>query len=242
MASTSETGHAKNVANLEELISFCTAYGTTYNPSKNNIKLTALNTLFTSAKNTLQSVKSSKVSFDNGTNTREIAFEPLRKLATRIINALEATDAKQQTIDDARTINRKIQGTRSGSKKPVPATESTPASTQISVSQQSYDNLIDSFAKLIQLVTAEPLYTPNESDLKVTALNTLLTTLKTANTAVINTTTSYSNSRISRDTTLYGSDTGLVDTALEVKKYIKSVYGSTSPQYKQVSKLQFRNR
>lgn len=34
MASTSETGHAKNVANFSTLISFCTAYGTKYNPSK----------------------------------------------------------------------------------------------------------------------------------------------------------------------------------------------------------------
>ncbi|MBK7148718.1 MAG: hypothetical protein IPH78_07800 [Bacteroidetes bacterium] len=34
MASTTETGHAKNVANFEDLISFCTGYGASYNPSK----------------------------------------------------------------------------------------------------------------------------------------------------------------------------------------------------------------
>ena len=34
MPSTSETGHAKNVANFEDLISFCNGYGATYNPSK----------------------------------------------------------------------------------------------------------------------------------------------------------------------------------------------------------------
>ena len=31
MASTSETGHAKNVANLDELISFVGGYGVVYN-------------------------------------------------------------------------------------------------------------------------------------------------------------------------------------------------------------------
>ncbi len=31
MASTTETGHAKNVANFEDLISFCQGYGTTVN-------------------------------------------------------------------------------------------------------------------------------------------------------------------------------------------------------------------
>lgn len=54
MASTSETGHAKNVANLDDLISFVTGYGTTYNPSKSIIKLTTLQTLYNDlkAKNT----------------------------------------------------------------------------------------------------------------------------------------------------------------------------------------------
>jgi len=40
-----ETGHAKNVANFEDMISFVTGYGATYNPSKNAIKLPQLNTL-----------------------------------------------------------------------------------------------------------------------------------------------------------------------------------------------------
>jgi hypothetical protein len=42
MASTSETGHAKNVANFQDLISFVTSYGATYNPSKNGLKLPQL--------------------------------------------------------------------------------------------------------------------------------------------------------------------------------------------------------
>lgn len=49
MKSISETGHAKNVANLEDLISFCEGYGTTYNPSKSSITLVALKELFTDA-------------------------------------------------------------------------------------------------------------------------------------------------------------------------------------------------
>ena len=40
MASNSETGHAKNVANFEDLISFCNGYGATYNPSKEALTIT----------------------------------------------------------------------------------------------------------------------------------------------------------------------------------------------------------
>ena len=45
---------------------------------------------------------------------------------------------------------------------------------------------------------------------------------------------------ISRNNVLYANDTGLVDVASDVKSYVKSVYGASSPQYKQVSKLGFK--
>lgn len=247
MTSTTETGHAKNVANFENLISFCTGYGTAYNPTKTSIKVAAMNTLLTSARNSLQTVKTTKTAFDKATNARETAFENLKKHSTRIVNALEATDATKQTVDDAKTINRKIQGKRTNNKKNTPVTQpvegitaSSTEATQISISQQSYDSLIDNFSKLIVSVTAEPLYIPNETDLKATALNTLLANIKTANTAVINATPPYHSSIIARNTTLYQSLTGLVDIALEVKKYVKSVYGAKSQQYAEISGLEFK--
>jgi len=247
MASTSETGHAKNVANFEDLISFCTGYGVQYNPSKATIKILALNTKLTTSQGALSALKTTETTFNNSTNTREIAFEPFRKLCTRAVNALEATDASTQTVDDAKTINRKIQGKRAGKIVPPPPppppadpTAKMIADIHISVSQQSFDNQIDHFDELIKLLTAEPLYVPNETDLKITALNTTLANLKTVNTAVINATTPYSNALIARDTTLYADNTGLVDIAKEVKKYVKSVFGARSPQFKQVSKLPFK--
>ena len=42
MASTSETGHAKNVANVQDLISFLTGFAATYNPSKNALSINSL--------------------------------------------------------------------------------------------------------------------------------------------------------------------------------------------------------
>lgn len=243
MSSFTETGHAKNVANFEDLISFCTGYGATYNPVNVNIKLPALNTKYTACVNAILAVKVAKTAYDNSTNSRELVFAQLKKLSTRIVNALEATSAAKVTVDDAKTVNRKIQGKRAGKVPEEPSGEGDPgaeATTKsISVSQQSYDSMIDHFTKLIQIVSTEPLYLPNETDLKVVTLNTLLTSLKAANTSVIGTTTTYSNSRITRDSALYDPSTGLVDVALEVKKYVKSLYGATSPQYKQISGLKF---
>lgn len=245
MASTIETGHAKNVATFEDIISFCTGYGATYNPSKAALKLPALATLLAAAQAVLQTVKTSKTAHDNTTNLREIVFKVLKSLATKIINALAATDAAQQTVDDAKTINNKIQGKRAKSIE-VPdaaalAAGAEPVKTS-STSQQSFDKLIDHFAQLIALLTAEPKYLPNENELKVATLNTLLTDMKAKNTGVINAATAISNARIARDKTLYDPTTGMVDIALDVKQYVKSVFGATSPQYKQVSGLKFTKR
>lgn len=96
--------------------------------------------------------------------------------------------------------------------------------------------------KLIQLLSVQTGYTPNETDLKVTTLTTLLADMRTKNTGSINALTPLSNARIARNTILSATGTGLVDIAGEVKKYVKSVFGGTSPQYKQVSGLSFLSR
>ena len=234
MSSHSEKGHAKNVANFEAEISFCTAYGATYNPSKQSLTTDALDELLSQSQNSLSEVTNAKNLLDLRINERQIAFATLKPTSTRIINALGVTDASKQTVDDAKSINKKIQGGRS-SAKPLEDEEKK----AISTSQQSYDSLVENFSKLVDLVSSEPSYIPNEEELQVATLNTYTQQLRTANTNVINANTVYSNCMISRDNILYANDTGLVDTALNVKKYVKSVFGATSPQYKQVSKLEF---
>lgn len=243
MASTSETGHAKNAANLEELISFCTGYGATYNPSKVAIKLPGLTTLSANANAALQAVKVAKTAYDNATNAREVAFKPLKPLSTKIVNALAATDSTTQTLDDVKTTNNKIQGRRAKAIKEPQMGEAgvaVAAPKTASTSQQSFDKLIDHFAQLIQTLTAEAKYIPNENELKVATLNTMLADLKAKNTAVINATTALSNARIARDKILYSDDTGLIDTAKDLKQYVKSLFGANSPQYKQVSGMEFK--
>jgi regulator of RNase E activity RraA len=92
---------------------------------------------------------------------------------------------------------------------------------------------------LTDLVSSIPSYTPNEAELTTASLTTFHASLQTANTNVINAEVTYSNARISRDNVLYAENTGLVDIASDVKKYVKAIFGATSPQYKQVSRIKF---
>jgi hypothetical protein len=201
-----------------------------------------LTTQNTGAIAALQAVKVAKTAYDNATNARELAFKPLKSLANKIVNGLAATEATAQTVDDVKSTNNKIQGKRAKAvEKPdakALAAGAEPVKTA-STSQQSYDKLMDHFAQLIATLTAEPKYLPNENELKVATLNTLLTDLRAKNTAVISATTALSNARIARDNALYGETTGILDVAQDVKQYVKSLFGANSPQYKQVSGLKF---
>lgn len=238
MPSTSETGHAKNVANFEDFISFVTAYGATYNPSKASIKLANLNAIFTQAKADITNVMNKTVVFNNTSNVRATLFEPLQKLSTRLVQALSSTDATSELIKDAKAVNRKLQGKRAKATE-TPTDPNAPAPNTISASQQSYDQLIEHFSKLIEILKSEPTYTPNETDLKIITLTAQLTALKTANTNVTNAYTAISNARIARDKTLYKEKTGMYDVTLDVKNYVKSLYGISSPEFKQLSKIKF---
>lgn len=99
--------------------------------------------------------------------------------------------------------------------------------------------LTENFASFVDLVSSVPSYTPNETELTTTSLTVYLEELQTANTNVMNAEVAYSNARISRNNILYLENTGLVDIALDIKKYVKAIFGATSPQYKQISRIKF---
>lgn len=249
MASTSETGHHKNVSSFESLVSSAQGFGANYNPSKTSLKLPALQTQLASVKANITSVTSTSVAFNNAVNARQIAFFGIQKLSTRLVNALDVSNASDALVKDAKTINNKMQGARGKLTKadagknakavdlnaPVVETPKT-----ISNSQRSFDSIIEHFSKMIAILSTEPSYVPNENDLKIATLNTQLTNLKNTNTGVANAFTTWSNSRIARNASLYNPANGVCATAKEVKGYVKSVFGATSPQYKQISGIEFK--
>lgn len=234
MASTSEVGHAKNVANFHDLISFCQGYGTSYNPSKDSLKITQLQALETQAQQKLSALLPLRTAYNDAVNARVQAFNGIKPFSTRLINALQTTNASKEKVADAKTYNKKIQGGKSTTAQTPVAPDSPPPNT-ISTSQQSYDQIIQHFAGLISVLQSESSYTPNENELMIDNLNDKLATLVQSNNAISDAYTAVDNSRIDRNAILYNNEINLVSTAAEVKKYVKSVFGATSPQYKQVS-------
>ncbi len=270
--STSETGHAKNVANFQTLIIDCQGFGTNYNPSNSAITITALQTIYTNATNALTDMDTKHNNLNHVINTREVLFIGLKPLATQIMAALAAAGANAQTMLNAKTINRKIQGSRATKKTTtntttptatptttptgggtptttpttsVPSSEKTAPQTtpvtphSISTAQLSFDELVAHFQELVSYVSLYPAYNPNEANLKVANLNTTAASYTTANNNVKSAQTAYHTSMATRTKVLYDPATGLVQIAKEVKSYVKSAFGASSPQYKQVAAIRF---
>ena len=244
MSNNSETGHAVNVANFNDLISFVAGYGSAYNPSNTSIMLPALQTLSANAEAALAGINAALPAYNAAVAAREVAFEPLSKLVTRVMNFLKASGVTPQVYDQVLTVARKVKGERASAiikpDAPAEGAEPSPTPKQVSAAQMGYDSRTENFGKMIQLLAGIPEYNPNEEDLKVATLNALHDDLKIKNTTVINAEVPLSNARIARNNVLYTDVTGLCDIALTVKNYVKAIFGNNSPQFKQISKLQFK--
>ena len=244
MSTTYETGHAKNAANFQILIANVTGYGASYNPSMASIKLPNLNALANAANATIANLNSLLPRYSNAVAEREAAFEPLSRLSTKMYNSLKATDAIKQVKDNAETNHRKLSGRRASAKLSEEEKQMRLAKgdevKQISASQKSYDNMLDTLDKQIKLLADIPSYVPNEIELQIATLQELFNTLQIKNTAVQQQLVLLNAARIARNEALYNAKTGIVAVAQDVKNYAKSVFGVGSANYKLISGIAIR--
>ena len=246
MNQISETGHAMNMINFQSLLTFIDSLGDLYNPSRECIKRESLQTLLDNTQESFNSLYITQSNYTLAVDDRIAAFEPLSKLVTRVFNSLKASDSSVETDESVRTIVRKIQGKRA---TPLVSSEHTDSeSTEVkeikhkSTSQMSYNSRLENFEWFIIFLSKIPEYNPNEEDLKIESLKTLHSDLKAKNNLVMTAHSKMETERTQRNKMLYQPLTGIVDISIDIKSYIKSLFGASSHQYKQISKLHFKAR
>lgn len=236
-----ETGHYKNVANLNLLIGYVTSYGAQYVPSKDAIKLVNLQALYQTATQQITTVQDAKNNYSQKVDNREDAFKNIKKFTTRIVANLSGTNVTQQTIKDAKTINAKIQAAKANKPNTSNPENVDPTGPNHSNSRQSYDSLYENFKDMVSLLTTAPGYDTTQNEFLITELTTYANQLKNANDEINDAVVQVTNKRMERNNLLYNATTGLVDTALDCKKYIKGLYGASSPQFKTINSINFKN-
>ncbi len=233
-----KSGNVNQVAAYGKLVGICNDLGARYNPSKAALMPTALATLHEQAQQSLEAVNVARVNYVLAINARQDLYAGVYPMAARIVRALAASESSRENIRDAKMLKRKLaaRSKPTGVVMSVSGEEGSPAPTSGRISRLDYGGQVDTFSSLVQLVQSLPSYAPNESDLQVAALRTMVADLRNASRTVANSANALSNARMHRNKVLFGKD-GMFETGNAVKDYIRSVFGVSSEPAKQVGKL-----
>lgn len=235
-----ESGHARNVASFAQLLAFIRRYEEKYIPSRDALSLKALDSMNTQAMDLLTKCKQLETTFDNAVDARRVLFATLRPLSTKVLSAFKASGVDQANVEGAVTISRKLQGRPAPFKKGDAIAEGNDAARSVSSSQQSYVQLVQHFSGLRALVSSHKAYSPNEAELLPEFLYRFQGELVAATTNVDTALSLWSGTRIERDRLLYDPANGLVNIAFAVKEYVKSVFGASGREYKEIKAIPFK--
>ena len=241
MASTSEVGHAKNIANLNLLNTNIIALGGIYIPSNPKLKLSNLQDTYTNGFAQQTSVNNLVAPYSVAVDGRETIFKPLNRELTKLRKSYKATEGVTQVqLEDLMTIIRKLKGERKS--KTTTSTDPVVAQDSYSTSQMSYDQRTNNMDLLISLLQNTPNYAPNEDEYKITTYQDKKAKMLQKTQAVADTFVPLNNARSTRNNTLYLSADNLVDTANKAKDYLFTILDASSAQYKAIAKIKFKKR
>lgn len=255
MVSKSEQGLPLNVANFRILVESCATYGAPYNPGNTAISLAALQTKLAESEQALAQHLEVIAAIGSASNAREELFDDLQVFTTRIMGVLTSFDVSPLTLADAKAAVRKLRGRRAkkaptaADQPPANPGEESPAGTDapvtarsISATQRSYDQQLQHFSRLVNILGTEASYLPNEPELTLAGLQNHRNALATAIAQVAAQKAAFKASLGRRNTVLYDSHTGLPALARAVKGYVKALFGPNSPQYLAIKGLSFRTK
>lgn len=241
MASTSEVGHAKNIANLNLLNTNIIAVGAIYNPSNPKLLLTNLQNVYTSAFKQQQNVNNLVAPYSVAVDEREIIFKPLNRELTKLRKAYKATEGVTQVqLEDFMTIIRKLKGVRKTAT--TPSTNPDDEQANHSTSQMSYDQRTNNMDLLISLLQNTPNFNPNETEYQIATYQNKKDQMLLKTQAVADTFVPLNNARSLRNDIVYNSEDNLVDLANRAKDYLFTILDGSSAQYKAIAKIKFKKR
>jgi hypothetical protein len=227
---------------MDILIGKCTIFGPVFNPQNKDLQIESLKELSAHVKHSINDVDYLFAQAVVAEGNRQEWFALLYPTVTRVLAVAVSLRLPAAALIHIREIIRKIRGTRAKPILPTPPLEGEEPKKHSSVSQRSFREQVEHINQLIAIVAAQPLYTPAEQELTVDALNKLRDEMGVANDAADETASQLEEARAERDKLLYTPVTGMMDTALAVKEYVKALFGAASPEYKEVRHLKFRNK
>lgn len=239
MASTSEKGHAKNIANANLLNTYIAQLGSIYNPSNPKLYLSNLQNIYTTSFSQQENVNTLVAPYSLAVDSRERIFAPISKKITKLRKAYKATEGVTPAqLEDFMTIARKLKGIRKANN--APTTDTVEEQKQHSTSQMSFDQRTNNYGILISQLQNTLNYIPNEIEYQIATLQAEKVQMLQATQNVANTFIPLTNARSTRNNTMYLSEDNLVDTFNKAKDYLFTILDDNSVQYKAIAKIKFK--
>ena len=238
-----ESGHNKNVANLETTIIILTSLGAEYAPPQALIMLVALQGLLAQAQTVLADVDEAQADRAVKVDAAQAEFKDLAKYVRNIKNnAVVVLNDPAFTANLQSIVNKFSPPGRKTGLADDPLTPDVDESrTSHSQSQQSRDNQIAYLADISALlklredyVSPETAYTMEAIDDKIAALTAVNNALKASEAAL-------GNKLDARNALLYNKTTGIKARINLIKPYIALKFGKDSAAYQQINALEFKN-
>ncbi|MBL7765854.1 MAG: hypothetical protein JNJ58_07170 [Chitinophagaceae bacterium] len=236
MKNISETGHGINLSNMKLQIDHCTSFGAAYNPSNADLSIANMTAKWDIAKAQHEAAREALQQSKEPINKREILYEGLSKLVTRVVGHLDSLKVSQAIRKDARGLADRIRGNKVRGKTLANGEENP---NYVSNSHMSFVMRAESFRDLISLVSTVTAYAPNETDLSIASMSALSHEMDVKNEEIGVILAPVAMARIARNKELYAPETGLLDVAYASKDYVKGVFGSRSPEHKLVSGIRY---
>jgi hypothetical protein len=241
MASKFETGHFKNMANFNSLISYLQALPN-YAPDAQELKLTELVSVQNQAKATTDQLVTTAAALQQKVNDRQQLFDQARKLAVRLMRYLEARFADNEAaLKDVRSHYTNLFSKKVNKKETI-APDGTVSEKTYSSSRLSFDSMAENFQKMVERLSTFHDYTPSEPSLQLLTLKQQYQELMNVNKTVNEQYIVVSNARIARDKMMYDKNTGMVDIAQRIKKYLQYQYGTQSEHTQYADRLKFTRK
>jgi hypothetical protein len=237
-----ESGHAKNVANFEQIIIILTALGAGYNPSQALILLSALQTKLAEAQAALAACDTAEAEKRLKVNEIQAEADDLDKYMVNIKRAVEVElDDAAFTAEIQSIINRSRPQSRDTGLADDPSTPDKDESrTAHSMSQRSRDNQIAALADIAALLRLRTDFNLKEDEASLSAIEAKLARLTAKNNAAKSAFAALGNANDDRDRVLYDPETGVLKLVKLIKTQLARKPGKSSAAYQQIAALEFR--
>lgn len=237
-----ESGHNKNVANLQTATIILTNLGGQYDPPQDLIELPELQTFLTASQTALSEVDTAQATKAVAVDDAQAEFDGLPKYVVNIKRQAQLELNDPAFTADLQTIVNNF--TPPGRKTGVPDDPATPdideSRTPQSQSQRSRDNQIAYLADISALLKTKSEYKATGTPYEVAAIDAKIASLTTKNNAANAAVAALGNKLDARDAVIYDEATGIIPRIKLIKTYLILKFGKDSAAYQQINALEFR--